>query len=170
MTPEFSSADLLRIMRSVRIASWIDGAFGPPDEKCGILRGRAHRITRVEQTANVAEDPLTGFEVDPAALFKAYRDARRTRGLEVLGWFHTHPIGDPFPSERDAAMAAPDGRLWVIAARAGLLVWRAVRDGKVNGRFDPVAFDMRVGKRTERGLGGLTWPEPNPGWSVSFEH
>jgi len=149
MRPEFSSAQLLHILRSVWIASHRDGQVGPPGEKCGILLGRGHRVTRIDHTANVAQDPLTTFEIDPAALIHAYRGARRKSGLEVLGFFHTHPEGPSTPSERDAAMAAPDGKLWLIAGREGALLWRAVNQGKVHGRFDPVRFDLRIGKRIE---------------------
>ena len=149
MRPEISSAALLRVLRSVWIASRINGEYGPPDEKCGILLGRGHRVTRIDHVANVAADPFATFEIDPAALIAAYRNARRKGALEVLGFFHTHPQGPSTPSERDARMAMPDGKLWLIAGREGALLWRAVEDGEVHGRFDPVRFDLRIGKRIE---------------------
>ena len=149
MRPEISSAALLTVLRSVWIASHAGGLPGPPDEKCGILLGRGNRVTRIDHTANVAIDPFTTFEIDPAALIAAYRNARRKGGLEVLGFFHTHPQGPSTPSERDAAMAVPDGNLWLIAGREGALLWRAVDGGEIHGRFDPVRFDLRIGKRIE---------------------
>jgi proteasome lid subunit RPN8/RPN11 len=155
MRPEISSAALLRVLRSVWIASHIGGEYGPPDEKCGILLGRGNRVTRIDHTANVAGDPFTTFEIDPAALIAAYRNARRKNGLEVLGFFHTHPHGPPTPSERDAEMAPADGKLWLIAAREGALLWRAVDAGEMYGRFDPVRFDLRIGKRVELDQAGV---------------
>lgn len=149
MVLEISSALLLQALRSVRIASYIDGNYGPPDEKCGILRGRDNRITDLVWTRNVAADPFTTFEIDPVELIKAYKSERRSGGLAVLGFFHTHPLGDSSPSLRDAELAAPDGKVWLIAARDDARLWRAVPDGKVHDRFDPVAFDLRIGKRVE---------------------
>jgi desampylase len=155
MRLEISRSLLLRTLRSVQVPSFIDGKSGPPDEKCGILLGRDHRITRLDWTRNVAADPFTTFEIDPGALIKAYRAERRPGGLAVLGFAHTHPVGESSPSIRDADMAAPDGRIWLIAARDGVRLWRAVANGQVHGRFDPVAFDLRIGKRVEPNQNGV---------------
>lgn len=152
MTIEISSAAVLRIMRSTRIASFRDGVYGPPHEKCGILRGRGERITAVDPAENVSDTPEVAFEIDPATLLAAYRAQRRPRALQVLGFFHTHPSGDPTPSIRDADCAAPDGKLWLIATSLQARLWRAVPDGAVHGRFDPVRFDLKVGKSIKTGL------------------
>ena len=168
MRLEISSAILLEAMRSVMIASHINSIFGPPDEKCGILRGRDNRITRMDRAANVAADPFKTFEIDPAALIAAYKNARRKGGLDVMGFFHTHPEGPSIPSERDAAMAVPDGKLWLIAAWDGARLWRAVENGEVHGRFDPVIFDMRIGQRIEREKTAAIWRSCEDA-SVHFE-
>jgi hypothetical protein len=46
------------------------------------------------------------------------------------------------PSPRDAASAAPDGMLWLIAAGGEVRAWRAVEDGPVEGRFEAVALGV----------------------------
>ena len=150
MAVEISSALVLRIMRSVWIASDKDGVIGPPWEKCGILRGRGGRITVADWTENVSETPRTAFEIAPAQLLAAYKQARKPRALELLGFFHTHLSGSAWPSERDASSAAPDGKLWLIATELQARLWRAVPEGKVLGRFDPVRFDLKVGNRVEK--------------------
>lgn len=139
-------------MRSTRLASCRDGVHGPPHEKCGILRGRGERITAVDPAENVSDTPEIAFEIDPATLFAAYRAQRRPRALQVLGFYHTHPSGDPDPSPRDADCAAPDGMLWLIATDRLARIWRAVPNGAVHGRFDPVRFDLKVGKSIKTGL------------------
>lgn len=106
-----------------------------PNEACGLLFGTAARIERASRAANVAPDPCRQFEIDPAALFAALR-AERAGGERVLGYWHSHPSGDPRPSATDRAMAAPDGRLWVIAGGFELTAWRA--PVVAGGPFRPV--------------------------------
>jgi len=100
-------------------------------------------IKAVVACANVAADPARRFEIDPAALLSAHRAARRG-GPAVVGHYHSHPSGDPTPSPRDAADAAADGSIWLIAGSISGHVevrgWRAVAQGAVHGRFDPIAL------------------------------
>lgn len=153
--PEISSALLTNLLRLVGIASFYNGVIGQPDEKCGLLRGRGHRVLRAVPAANVAADPFTTFEIDPAALIAAHRAGRRRGGLELLGYYHTHPTGNAWPSETDAACAAPDGKLWLIAAPGEALLFRAVDSGAIHGRFDQLCFDLVVGKRPPERVGGV---------------
>ncbi|MDH7638524.1 M67 family metallopeptidase [Sphingomonas oryzagri] len=95
------------------------------------------RITGTAETANVAPDPSTTFEIDPAALFSAVR-AERTGGPCILGHYHSHPNGSATPSARDAAMAFQPGRLWLIVAAGEARMWREQSGGAMHGAFDPV--------------------------------
>ncbi len=98
-----------------------------PREACGILLGHngdgRERITAFIEAANVHQNPEGHFEIDPQALIGAYR-AERSGGPKVLGYFHSHPTGDPRPSATDAAMSAGDRKIWAIAAGGDLLFWR----------------------------------------------
>lgn len=105
-----------------------------PREACGLLFGEGDRISHAEAAANVAEAPERAFEIDPAALFAALR-AERTGGLPVIGYWHSHPSGDAAPSATDAAMAQPDGKLWLIAGDDAISLWRAGEHG-----FEAVAL------------------------------
>lgn len=113
-----------------------------PREACGILFGTDGAISGWSATANVAADPRRHFEIDPAALIAALR-AEREGGDRVAGYWHSHPSGDTAPSATDAAMAAPDGKLWLILAGGTITAWRAVEDGARHGRFVAVEFDVR---------------------------
>ncbi|ODP37380.1 M67 family metallopeptidase [Sphingomonas turrisvirgatae] len=95
-----------------------------PNEACGLLFGTTDRIGRATIAANVAPDPRRHFEIDPAALFVALR-AERAGGERLAGYWHSHPSGIARPSATDLAMAAPDGRLWLIEADGELTAWRA---------------------------------------------
>ncbi|MEM8726503.1 MAG: M67 family metallopeptidase [Pseudomonadota bacterium] len=94
-----------------------------PCEACGLLLGRAGRIEIVRPTRNVHATPQTHFEIDPQALIDAHR-AEREGGPKVIGYFHSHPTGDPSPSQTDRAMSAGDGKIWAILARGELRLWR----------------------------------------------
>jgi proteasome lid subunit RPN8/RPN11 len=129
----------IRVSRSVLIGTRQISADLAPREACGLLFGTADAITAMQAVENVAEDPERRFEIDPAALFVALR-AERAGGLKIVGYWHSHPSGDTMPSQTDAAMAAPDGKLWLIVAGEAATLWRTSAAGALHGRFDPVPF------------------------------
>ena len=114
-------------------------ADAAPLEACGLLFG-ADGVERASVADNVADDPARRFEIDPAALIAALR-AERGGGERVIGYWHSHPSGDATPSATDAAMAAADGKLWVIVAGGALTAWRAGVGG-LHGRFERVAVEL----------------------------
>ena len=123
-----------------------------PAECCGLLIGQNgtvnDTVTDVQPAANVSKTPLTHFEIDPAVLIAAQKAARAGRqvgagpGAEgeqrrvILGYYHSHPSGEAMPSQTDAAMAAPDGRYWVVIAGGEMGVFKAAKDGEIWGRFE----------------------------------
>lgn len=131
-TATIAAADRAEILRR---------AAASAAEVCGLLLGVAApgtvAITHLLPAANVAADPARFFEIDPAVLLAAHR-AARAGAPQVVGHYHSHPGGDATPSPRDAAAAAPDGALWLIAAAGTVAAWRAVADGALHGRFDAV--------------------------------
>jgi proteasome lid subunit RPN8/RPN11 len=115
-------------------------AAAHPLEACGLLFGSTHGITGWQIAANVAPNPERAFEIDPGALFAALR-AERAGGPPVIGYWHSHPTGRAEPSATDAAMAAPDGRYWLIVAGEDLTVHRAVADRQGKLHFEPITPD-----------------------------
>ena len=98
-----------------------------PDECCGLLLGRGDEIVEAARARNIAEEPATRFLVDPEDHFKARRAARE-RGLEVVGFYHSHPGSAPEPSPRDLAEFSYPGHLYAIvglrAERAEVALFR----------------------------------------------
>ena len=90
-------------------------ASAHPRECCGLLLGERGRITQAQPTRNVHPHPGTHFEIDPAALIAAHK-AERAGGAHLIGYYHSHPTGDPEPSSTDRAQAAHDGKVWAIVA------------------------------------------------------
>jgi desampylase len=130
----------LRISRSILNGIHEQARIVAPLEACGLLFGAADHVTGWQGTENVAADPQRHFEIDPAALFAALR-AERAGRAPLLGYWHSHPSGDLTPSRTDAAMAAPDGRLWLIVAGGRATAWRAGEQG-LHGRFEAVDLDQ----------------------------
>lgn len=125
---------------STLVARLLAAAAASPDvEICGLLFGTPARIVDALACRNVAPDPRTAFEVDPAALIAAHR-AARGGGPAIVGCYHSHPNGAPLPSPRDAAAAAPDGSVWVIICASDIGCFRAVEDGEYHGGFEAVAY------------------------------
>lgn len=101
-----------------------EAAAAHPRECCGILLGQGEKIERAFPAANVHSTPHSHFEIDPQALVDCHRAARQG-GLEVLGYYHSHPNGLAEPSATDRAMSPADGAIWAIIAAGGVTFWRA---------------------------------------------
>ena len=104
-----------------------------PAECCGLLIGTAESIVEAARTTNLASDP-NRFEMDPGDHIRARREAR-TRGLDVLGFYHSHPRSPAIPSARDRAEAWYPGSLYLIvsvrAEPAEVRLYRLDPDGFV---------------------------------------
>ena len=110
-----------------------------PHECCGILLGEGSAITAALPAQNVHSTPETHFEIDPAALIKAHRDAREG-GDQVLGYYHSHPNGPAHPSNTDHTMSAKNNAIWAIIAPDKTTWWRDTADG-----FSPLPYSVTSG-------------------------
>jgi proteasome lid subunit RPN8/RPN11 len=94
---------------------------GRPQEVCGVLAGTygeaSSRVTHVHRANNVADDPRTAYEIDPAALVERI-EAIEAAGRDVVGFYHSHPEGPLEPSPTDLAGATWTGYSYVIVAPA----------------------------------------------------
>ena len=94
-----------------------------PHEACGILLGEGEKISGLITTRNVHSDPEAHFEIDPQALIDAHR-AARNGDPQVVGYYHSHPVGTAEPSQTDRSMASGDSRIWAIVAEGGVKFWQ----------------------------------------------
>jgi proteasome lid subunit RPN8/RPN11 len=86
-----------------------------PDECCGLLLGRDGEIVEALRTRNISDMPASRFVIDPADHIDGRRSAR-ARGLDVVGFYHSHPHSPAEPSERDLAEFTYAGYLYVIVS------------------------------------------------------
>jgi proteasome lid subunit RPN8/RPN11 len=89
-----------------------------PAECCGLLLGHDDEIAEAVRTRNVADQDQSRFVVDPKDHIDGRREARR-RGLEVVGFYHSHPRSPASPSETDREEASYPGHLYLIVSLAG---------------------------------------------------
>jgi proteasome lid subunit RPN8/RPN11 len=87
-----------------------------PAECCGILLGLANEIHEAVRVRNLADNPAR-YLLDPAEHIRIRRDAR-SRGIEVLGFYHSHLRSPAEPSEADHAEAEYPGSLYLIVSLA----------------------------------------------------
>jgi proteasome lid subunit RPN8/RPN11 len=120
MTLEVTSGTMATLLREADAAA--------PHECCGLLLGAGERIAEAVPTRNVAPQPLTHFEIDPAALLAAHK-AARAGGPQVLGYYHSHPTGHAAPSATDREHSTGDLRVWAIVAGGEVAFWRDSEKG-----------------------------------------
>jgi proteasome lid subunit RPN8/RPN11 len=88
-----------------------------PAECCGILLGSAGTIIEAVRARNQSANP-NRYHIDPADHLAARREARR-RGLEVVGFYHSHPHSVAEPSPTDIAEATYPSHIYAIVSLAG---------------------------------------------------
>jgi proteasome lid subunit RPN8/RPN11 len=108
--PEVRAAALESVIGHAREAA--------PHECCGLLLGRGQDVVDAVRTRNAADAPETQFLIDPGEHIAARR-AARARGLEIVGFYHSHPGSSAAPSERDRAECSYTGHLYLIVSVRG---------------------------------------------------
>jgi proteasome lid subunit RPN8/RPN11 len=89
-----------------------------PYECCGVLLGRTSGETRIASASvrcrnTRADSPKNRYEIDLAEVVRIQRDAR-IRGLDIIGFYHSHPDHPAGWSPTDLAEAYWIGCSYVI--------------------------------------------------------
>ncbi len=122
---------------------------GAPEEVCGLIVGIGNRVTQIIPIPNAAANPITRYEMDAKAQFEAMRDADQA-GLAIIAFYHSHPKGDPIPSETDIREAFYGDTPYLIIGLKGIQPQLAAWSIQ-NMRVTPVPLHV-----------GFTMPETNP--------
>lgn len=109
-----------------------EAAAAAPAECCGALVGQLHRgaarIRTLLPVANAATDTRR-YLIDAPTVLRLERQAV-CAGLEVVGFYHSHPSGAAIPSGTDLELAFPGYLYVIIEPGTGVLrAWR-VRDDR----------------------------------------
>ena len=127
------SADISERMRA-------HGERTYPHECCGALMGHdgdAREVLEVLALENHRDDsPRNRFEITPDDVREAEAAARRA-GMELLGWYHSHPEAPARPSEFDREHAWPWYSYIIVSVRERVAremnSWRLADD---RGHYD----------------------------------
>jgi proteasome lid subunit RPN8/RPN11 len=128
---------MLRLSRDVYLQMVGHCLDGLPLEACGLLGGDPNPVNSAVAsvcypTGNAAASARL-YTVDPRDHLRADRDAE-SRGLEVIGVFHSHTHTDAYPSPTDVAQAPdPTWHYVLVSLRDIAPVVRSYRilDGKI---------------------------------------
>lgn len=96
-----------------------------PIEACGLLGGDAGGLRCYRPCRNARQSPVR-YAIAPEEILEGVR-MFAAQGVELLGIFHAHPLGEAYPSAVDIAEAAYPGLLQVIAAPARTVGLRGFR-------------------------------------------
>jgi len=130
----------LRAIHTERVHAHLCRAY--PEEGCGVLVGRdegAMRIVeRVVEFENQRDDSRRNrYLITPEQLLAVERQARE-EGLDVVGFFHSHPDHPALPSAFDLEHAWPYYSYLIVSVERGRVAdaraWRLATD---RSRFEP---------------------------------
>jgi proteasome lid subunit RPN8/RPN11 len=123
------------------------GAETYPHECCGALLGRDSQTANQDKAREVLElfplvnrrddSPRNRFSVTPEDVLRADRAAQQ-QGLEVIGWYHSHPDHPARPSEYDRDYAWPWYSYIIVSVQKGspqdMTSWRLNDDRQAFSR------------------------------------
>jgi len=130
------------------------GAETYPHECCGALLGLADENSRevrvLHKLTNRREDsPHNRFSVTSEDVREAELVARKN-GLDVIGWYHSHPEHPALPSEYDREHAWPWYSYIIVSVAEGkpgaIASWRLTDDRR---RFEPETISSGVATRQQ---------------------
>ncbi|MCK6505740.1 M67 family metallopeptidase [Myxococcota bacterium] len=130
------SGQHLRLSGPAHQAATEHALAGYPHEVVGVLAGsrRDRRVDRAVPLTNRSADRAADrYEVDPLELMKVERTLE-AQGLDVLGYYHSHPDHPAMYSDTDQDLAWPDLAYLILSVRGPspqveqLRCWRLAED------------------------------------------
>jgi proteasome lid subunit RPN8/RPN11 len=91
-----------------------------PRECFGFLVGSRQaggRVCQVVRGSNLRTDRPDRFEMD-AGEFLLVGERAETAGMEIIGFYHSHPDWPPVPSQADIELAWPDSYYLIVSIHA----------------------------------------------------
>lgn len=134
----------LRAIHTEQVHAHLCRAY--PEEGCGVLLGRdegaMRTVERVAEFENQREDSRRNrYLISPEQLLTVEREARE-EGLDVLGFFHSHPDHPAMPSAFDLEHAWPYYSYLIVSVEQGRVAdaraWRLAPD---RSRFEPETLE-----------------------------
>ncbi len=89
-----------------------------PNEAVGALFAKNGTIIEAVEAVNIS-DKANRFEVNPIEVLRIQKQADQT-GFEMVGWYHSHPDGEPIPSKLDADCAFEGQICMIVSVKQGI--------------------------------------------------
>ncbi|HVS16672.1 MAG TPA: Mov34/MPN/PAD-1 family protein [Thermoanaerobaculia bacterium] len=95
-----------------------------PEECCGVMLGEptaaGTRVVRLVRAENTREDAARHhrYLIEPATILRCQREAR-AEGLDIVGYYHSHPDHPARPSDFDREHAWPGTSYVIVAVEQG---------------------------------------------------
>jgi proteasome lid subunit RPN8/RPN11 len=105
---------MLRITRKLADAVIKHACEGCPLEVCGILGGTGDTVSDIYRMTNT-DQSNEHFMMDPREQFAVMKEMR-SKGLEILGIYHSHPESPARPSAEDIRLALTPNVSYVIVS------------------------------------------------------
>jgi len=112
---------------------------GYPNEICGLLVGHGNHILQIIPTENGAPDKQSAFII-PVSALNVHIPKLRAEGLDLIGFYHSHPNSVPIPSETDIqeldnGLNLPHVLVGITPSYAEIKAWMIK-----NRRVDPIEW------------------------------
>ncbi len=88
-----------------------------PEEACGLLGGVGGQVRSIVKVTNAERSPVR-YRMDPLEQVQAFL-ALDEEGLELVGIYHSHPLGPGGPSATDLAENAYPEAVYLIWSPGG---------------------------------------------------
>ncbi len=135
----------LRFDKSAAQDMWAHAAQGFPHEVVGILAGDrdAHHVTHVHNLVNERADSAHNrYKVSGLLLMRA-EQRLEAQGLQVVGYYHSHPDHPSQYSDYDRDHALPNMSYVIVSVQSGAVdttqSWRLQED-RVAMHEEPIEF------------------------------
>ena len=79
-----------------------------PLECCGIIGGAEDRALATYRTRNIDESQVH-YTIHTEDQYKVMREIEDVQGWDVIGFYHSHPMSEAFPSPTDVRHAVESG-------------------------------------------------------------
>lgn len=90
---------------------------GRPNEICGLIASHDGRPVKLYRTTNNDSRPRVRYNVDPLELLNALREME-DRGWKLMAIYHSHPMGEAYPSGTDIGLAYYPDAVYLIVSLA----------------------------------------------------
>ena len=105
---------MLKIPKTIHDQMLAHATAEAPMECCGLLAGRNGTVDTIYRMTNADHSPVR-YMIDPKEQFAAIKEMR-TKEIEMLAIYHSHPQTEAYPSATDIRLAYYPDAVYIIVS------------------------------------------------------